>query len=181
VKSVDTADYLQTAARAALRHIAPADREKLAELILSSQRTFVFGAGRSGLIGQTFAVRLVQLGLHVYFIGDMTTPIIAKNDLTLLISNTGTTMSVTKTAQIAKRIGSHVACITATKNSPLTEVSDTVILLSPPADEEHKTLAPLGTVFEDATLLFCDCLVPELMKRLHITEEDMRNHHAIWV
>ncbi len=173
--------YLQRSTREALQDIAPAVRERLAELILTSQRIFIFGAGRSGLIGQTFAVRLVQLGLHVYFVGDMTTPIIAKNDLTLLISNTGTTMSVTKTAQIAKRIGSHVVCITSAADSSLARASDTVVLIKPPADREHERLAPLGTVFEDATLLFCDCLVPELMARLGLTEKDMFNHHAIWV
>ena len=47
--------------------------------------------------------------------------------------------------------------------------------------EESSVLAPLGTIFEDSVLLFLDSLVPELMKRMHVTENDMRRRHAIWV
>lgn len=176
-----TLEYLEQQCGAALAGISPADRARLTELILSSRRIFIFGSGRSGLIGQTFAVRLVQLGLHVYFVGDMTTPIIARDDLTILISNTGQTMSVVKTAQIAKRIGSHVVSVTAAPESGVAKAADTVILIRPPVSGESAALAPLGTVFEDATLLFFDCLVPDLMARLGVTEEDMRNRHAIWV
>ena len=53
--------------------------------------------------------------------------------------------------------------------------------MKPDENEEAGELAPLGTVFEDATLLFFDALVPGLMKRLGLTEKDMRNNHAIWV
>ena len=111
----------------------------------------------------------------------MTTPIIKKDDLLILISNTGKTMSVVTTAKIARRIGTHVVSITSDANSNLAKNSDSVILVKPDENEEAGELAPLGTVFEDATLLFFDALVPGLMKRLGLTEKDMRNNHAIWV
>ena len=97
--------------------------------ILRSRKVFIYGSGRSGLVGQLFAVRLVQLGLDVHFVGEMTTPIIGKEDLTLLISNTGRTSSVVQTARIARRIGSSVFCITGASGSPLTEVSDRSIVM----------------------------------------------------
>ena len=43
----------------------------LVELILSKKTIFIYGSGRSGLVGQYFAVRLVQLGLDVHFVGDI--------------------------------------------------------------------------------------------------------------
>ena len=64
---METIDYLEGHIKEALERISDEDRDRLADLIISSNRIFIFGAGRSGLVGQMFAVRLVQLGLHVYF------------------------------------------------------------------------------------------------------------------
>ena len=152
----------------------------LVELILSKKTIFIYGSGRSGLVGQYFAVRLVQLGLDVHFVGDMTTPIIGPDDLTILVSNTGETMSAVQTANIARRIGSHVVCITSSKYSKLAHASNSTILLHIPQNTDGN-LVPLGTLFEDATILMFDSLIPELMKRLGQSEEDMRKKHAIWV
>ena len=157
------------------------DWDTLIELIMSKEKIFIYGSGRSGLIGQLFSVRLVQMGLNVYFVGDMTTPIIGKNDLTILISNTGHTTSVVQTAEIARRIGSHVVAVTASPSSKLAHVSNNSIIIKIKKDEMDPQLAPLGTIFEDTVLFFFDCIIPELMKRLDVTEEDMRKRHAIWV
>ena len=178
---METIDYLEGHIKEALERISDEDRDRLADLIISSNRIFIFGAGRSGLVGQMFAVRLVQLGLHVYFVGDMTTPIIGQGDLVILISNTGRTMSVTKTAQIAKRIGSHVVCVTSNRKCDLAKAADTCIVIDPAEDGDTAELAPLGTLFEDTALMFFDCMIPVLMKRKGISEDKMRSHHAIWV
>lgn len=150
------------------------------ELILSKRKIFIYGSGRSGLVGQYFAVRLVQLGLDVHFVGDMTTPIIGKEDLTILISNTGETMSAVQTANIARRLGSHVVSVTATKNSKLAHASNSVILINLPPSADGNLL-PLGTLFEDSAILMFDAIIPELMKRMGQSEDDMRHKHAIWV
>lgn len=178
---MDTLETLVGACTESLSGISDEDRNNLINRILSAKRVFIFGVGRSGLVGQTFAIRLVQLGLQVSFVGDMTTPILKKDDLLILISNTGKTMSVVTTARIARRLGTHVISITSNRDSDLVRTSDDVIWIVPPADEELTEIAPLGTVFEDATILFFDTLVPKLMKRLDLDEQDMRNNHAIWV
>ncbi|MEE9506823.1 MAG: hypothetical protein V3V98_06740, partial [Thermoplasmata archaeon] len=36
--------------------------EEVIRLLLTSDKVFIYGAGRSGLIGKAFAIRLVQLG-----------------------------------------------------------------------------------------------------------------------
>jgi len=43
---------------------------------------------------------------------------------------------------------------------------------------EHYPLAPLGTLFEIAVLIFLDALIVELMVRLGKTEDEMRTRHA---
>ena len=174
-------DYLKERCKTVVYSIPEDDWEALIGLIISKEKIFVYGSGRSGLIGQLFSVRLVQLGLRVHFVGDMTTPIIGKNDLTILVSNTGQTTSVVQTAEITRRIGSHVVSLTSSPSSRLAEVSNTAIVFEVKKDEKDPELAPLGTIFEDTVLFFFDCIIPELMKRLDVTEDDMRRRHAIWV
>ncbi len=174
-------DAIVDGCRGALSSVDPNCRDALIEGIRTSRKVFVYGSGRSGLVGQLFAVRLVQLGFDVHFVGEMTTPIIGKEDLTLLISFTGRTSSVVQTAQIAKRIGSRTICVTGTPGSPLTHVSDVSIVMDVPQDDDLKMYAPLGTIFEDSSLLLFDCIVSDLMARDGTTEEEMRNRHAIWV
>lgn len=173
--------YLSDCCKDAVSSIPNHNIEELIDLIMKKEKIFIYGSGRSGLIGQLFAVRLVQMGFNVYFVGDMTTPIIGKNDLTILISNTGHTVSVVQTADIAGRIGSHVVCITSSPSSKLAHVSNSKIVLRIPKDDRSQSIAPLGTVFEDSVLLFFDSLVPEIMKKMNVTEDDMRKRHAIWV
>ncbi|MDD3379461.1 MAG: SIS domain-containing protein [Candidatus Methanomethylophilaceae archaeon] len=179
--TLDTIDYLESRCKAAVTSIPDKDRNKLIDLIMTKEKIFVYGSGRSGLIGQLFAVRLVQIGFDVYFVGDMTTPIIKKDDLTILISNTGHTVSVVQTADIARRIGSHVVSITSSSSSKLAHISNTGIILDIEEDLDSAELAPLGTIFEDSVLLFFDSLIPDLMKKMKVTEIDMRKNHAIWV
>ena len=87
--------------------------EEVVESIVAARTIFIYGAGRSGVVGKTFAVRLVQMGLDVHFVGDMTTPIVGRGDLTIIISNTGETMSAVQTANISRRLGSKVIGITS--------------------------------------------------------------------
>ena len=178
---MDDLDTLLDTCRTAVRSVDADAREELVSGILSHRKVFVYGSGRSGLVGQMFAVRLVQLGLDVHFVGEMTTPIIGKEDLTLLISYTGRTSSVVQTAEIARRIGSEIFCITGTSGSPLTRVSDVSLVMSVPEGEGLHRVAPLGTVFEDSALLLFDGIVSEIMSREGISEDDMRRRHAIWV
>lgn len=157
-------------------------KDELIDAILKSRRTFIYGSGRSGLIGQLFAVRLVQLGFDVHFVGEMTTPIITKDDLTLLISYTGKTSSVVQTAKIAKeKAGSKIISITGKCNSALAKTSDVTICMDVASDEETSRIAPLGTIFEDSAHLFFECVVCDIMSKENISEEEMRGRHAIWV
>ncbi len=156
--------------------------EKTCEWILKARKVFVYGVGRSGLIGQAFAIRLIQLGLDVHFIGEVTTPIVEKGDLTIIVSNTGQTMSAVQTANIARREGVAVIAITSKASSKLGHAANIIIPVEVPKGiEERKDLAPLGTIFEDATLVLFDMMVVRLMKQLDRDEKSMRSRHSIWV
>jgi 6-phospho-3-hexuloisomerase len=174
-------EYIVDAVKGSVASVDQAAVKELIDSIVSSKTVFIYGSGRSGLSGQFFCVRLVQLGLDVHFVGEMTTPIITKNDLTILISNTGNTMSAVQTANIARRIGSKVIAVTAHTDTKLAIASDVIIQLQVPRDKERSRYAPLGTIFEEASVVFFDSIIPDIMERLGLTESDMRKRHAIWV
>ena len=155
--------------------------DEFIKLILKGNKIFLYGVGRSGLIAKAFAIRLVQLGLKVFFIGDTTTPIVSPDDVVVIISNTGETMSAIQTANISGRMGAKVIAITSIKHSKLAHAANIVICLHPNDDENRERLAPLGTLFEDATLIFLDGIVSDLMKKMDENERIMRSRHAIWV
>ncbi len=161
--------------------VDPKGKDALIDLIFHRRRIFIYGSGRSGLVGQLFAVRLVQLGFDVHFVGEMTTPILSKDDLLILLSNTGKTNSVVQTAEIARRRGTKVVSLTAHEDSELAKTSDIVLKFDIKTDKESMRITPLGSAFEDSAHLFFECLVCEIMERGGITEEDMRSRHAIWV
>ncbi len=154
---------------------------KFVDLILGSRKIYLYGVGRSGLIAKAFAIRLVQMGLEVFFIGETITPIVEEGNVVVIVSYTGETMSAVQTANIVRRVGAKVVCITANDHSKLSNASNLVIRLHPPKDEERKRLAPLGTLFEDAALIYLDGIVALLMDKLGQSEGMMRGRHAIWV
>ncbi len=176
----ESSDYIINSLRKALQeHID--GTEEFVDMILGSRRIFVYGVGRSGLIAKAFSIRLVQMGLEVYFIGETITPIVEEGNMVIIVSYTGETMSAIQTANIVRRVGAKVVTITANNHSKLAGASNLILEIHPPKDEERKRLAPLGTVFEDAALVYLDSIVATLMEKLGQSEGAMRKRHAIWV
>lgn len=148
--------------------------------ILRSKQSFVYGVGRSGIVGKAFAMRLVQLGLKAYFIGESTTPIVEKGDTVILISNTGETSSAIQTAEIVNRVGAHSVVLTSKPESTLAGLAEVLITLKMP-EKIDTDLAPLGTLFEDMAIIVLDGMISEIMERKGENDESMRSRHAIWV
>ncbi len=151
------------------------------DTVVSSKHFFVYGVGRSGLAARAFAMRLVQLGIDCYFIGETITPVVQEGDGVLIVSNTGATMSAVQVANIARRVGAKVITVTGVRGSKLSHASNIVLLLQSNGGADQARLAPLGTTFEDACLILLDGIVAEVMERLAQTEGDMRARHAIMV
>ncbi len=168
-----------------LSKILSVDRSKeIAEsvaILTSAKKLFVYGVGRSGLAARAFAMRMVQLGIDCYFIGETITPVVSDGDAVLIVSNTGSTMSAIQVANIARRVGAKVIAVTGHRTSKLGHASNVVLLIHSDGDGTETRLAPLGTLFEDATVLLLDGVVAQVMERLGQTEADMRGRHAIMV
>jgi len=169
--------------------------ERLIELLLEAKdkKIFIVGMGRSGFVARGFALRLMNLGFNVYFLGETITPAAEKGDLLIAISGTGATKIVLTTSATAKEIGATVIAFTSFPESPLGQMADHTVTVKGrtktgwPKEEdylarqlmgEREPLTPLGSVFENNCMVFLDSLVVELMHRLGRTEEDLKRRHA---
>ncbi|MDH7563550.1 MAG: 6-phospho-3-hexuloisomerase [Candidatus Bathyarchaeota archaeon] len=171
------------------------DVEKLVDLLLKAKdkKIFIVGMGRSGFVGRAFALRLMNLGFNVYFLGETITPAAEKGDLLIAISGTGSTKMVLTASAAAKDICATVVAITSFPESQLGQAADLVVTVkgrtkegSPREEDylarqiigEREPLTPLGSIFENNCMVFLDSLVVELMHRLGRTEADLKRRHA---
>jgi len=189
------ADEILTGAQQAINELDFDQVEKMMQMILDARhkRIFVVGVGRSGFVGRAFAVRLMNLGFNVYFLGETITPAATKEDLIIVISGSGTTKLAITASSTAREIGAKVIAITSYPESQLGRTADHIVFVGgrtkigwPRKKDylarqilgERETLSPLGSIFENNAMIFLDSLIVELMHRLGKTEEEMRKLHA---
>jgi 6-phospho-3-hexuloisomerase len=191
---MDTNEIMRSIAEHVLEISGEIDKsgvQRLVEEIKKADRIFVYGAGRSGLAARAFAMRLVQLGLTSYVIGETVTPSLDERDFLILVSGSGETDIVLGIAKTAKNLGVRTASITSYPNSTLGILSDFTILIrgKEKADIQkehlrhqiegvHSSLTPLGTLFEDTTLIFLDGIIGRLMVDLNKNEAEMKRRHS---
>jgi len=154
------------------------------DYFLEDRRVFVCGAGRSGLVGKCFAMRLMHLGKEVYVLGETNTPAAQKGDLLLCISASGTTASVLSAAEKAAGHGVTILSLTANAEGPLLSYSQfTVLIDSGDQDGEENREStsrpiPLGTAFELASLVFLESVIAEIMHLKEIGDSEMKQRHT---
>jgi 6-phospho-3-hexuloisomerase len=169
--------------------------DKMVEVLIDVYRTkrkaLVMGAGRSGLVGKAFAMRLLHLGFNSYVLGETIVPSVSSGDVAIAISGSGRTGLIVEAADAAKKVGTYVIAITTYPESPLGKIADLVVRIPGRSKISkmddyfarqilglHEPLAPLGTLFEDTAMLFLDGVIYYLMIKLNVTEEEMKSRHA---
>ena len=174
-------EYIGTRVSEALQAIDPTLIDRTVDLLSKAPSMFVYGAGRSGIIGRAFAMRLVQAGLRAYVIGESVTPIVRRGDAVVILSGRGESYSSIQTASIVRREGAELVVVTGRSSSKLAHIATVLIPIDFPEDGERPRLAPLGTLFESASLRMTDALIAELLAVRGENEESMRRRHAIMV
>ena len=179
----------------AMEKVDPENVEDLVKELIRAhdegRRVLVVGAGRSSLVGRAFAMRLMHLGINVYVLGETINPSVADGDIALVISGSGSTALPVTVAEMAKKLGVRVLAVTSNPESPLGKLADLTVVVpgrSKAAREdeyhsrqllgEHESLTPMGTLFENSTMVFLDSLIVELMDRLGVSEDEMKRRHA---
>ncbi|TBL76489.1 6-phospho-3-hexuloisomerase [Paenibacillus thalictri] len=165
-----------------VERIAEEEAETLADFILQSNKVFVAGAGRSGLMGRAFAMRLMHTGINAYVVGETVTPGIDKHDVLIIGTGSGETKSLIPMVQKAKSLGASVVAITIDPESTIGRLADTVVELPGlPKDQAsggQATIQPMASLFEQTLLIFYDAVILRMMDKLGLDSDRMYGRHA---
>ncbi|NLA38728.1 MAG: 6-phospho-3-hexuloisomerase [Methanomicrobiales archaeon] len=167
--------------------------DALIDEILDAKRIYTMGAGRSGLVAKSFAMRLMHLGLLAFVVGETVTPAMKSGDIIIVFSGSGATKTVADISETAKEIGGRICLVTAKKESRIGRIADCIVIIESQRDRiadesaefevrqmmgEHKSFAPLGTIFETAAMVFADAIISRLMEITRCRPEDLQCRHA---
>jgi 6-phospho-3-hexuloisomerase len=179
--------------RATANHLQDEEINAFVQEILAADRIYVMGAGRSGLVAKAFAMRLMHVGFTAFVVGETITPAMRQNDLLVIFSGSGRTKTIADIAETAKEVGGRIALITSNRESRIGEIADAMVIIENQRDEikdetaefevrqmtgEHKSFAPLGTLFETAAMVFADACISQLMEVSMVDEKELKNRHA---
>ena len=166
--------------------------EKFARMLNSANRIFVMGAGRSGLVAKSFAMRLMHIGFQVYVVGEIITPAVSTGDVVVAISGSGNTRTISEFGDICKKLNVKLVTVTSNGNSVLGRMSDLVILIDgkqrPQQSKEymerqlrgnHKSMTPMGTLFELTAAVFLDAFIAKMMVLRGVNEADLKQRHTV--
>ncbi len=165
--------------------IAKVDRDQVGELVRrldGSDRLFVTGEGRSGLMAKAFAMRLMHLGFVVYVIGETTTPAAVAGDTLVAVSGSGTTVGTVRVAEQVSRIGGHVLALTTEPASALGVLAEQSLILPAATKyrkpDESPTVQPLSSLFDQTSHLVLDAIVLHLARLRGIDNSRAATNHA---
>ena len=147
-------------------------------------KVVIAGMGKAGQIGMNIATTMSSTGTPAVFIhpaeaqhGDV--GVLQKNDILMLISNSGITKEVVMLIDLARNLYSDLPIISLTGNreGKLPEVANISLITGKPEE-----ICPLGltpTTSTTAMTVIGDLLVVALMKKIGLTKEDYaKRHHS---
>ena len=154
--------------------------EKIYETIHSGKgRVILSGMGKSGHIANKIAATLASTGTPAFFVhpgeashGDM--GMITKNDVVILLSNSGETAELKDIIAYCKRFGIYLIGWARRASSALVDAANTAIVL-PETPEANAINAP--TTSTTMMLALGDCLAVALLERSGFVAEDFKTLH----
>ena len=161
------------------------DEQQLAALrkaVQTARQILTYGCGREGLVLRSFAMRLMHLGLSVGVVGDMTCPPSGPGTLFVTSSGPGMFGTIGSLIDIAQRAGASVALFTAHPEASLAQQAQYVVEV--PAQtmsgsaKGSASQQIMGSVYEQALWVLCDCLVWQLARESGVTQEQMVARHT---
>jgi arabinose-5-phosphate isomerase len=170
----------------ALTHVASLLSESFAEAIDSiltlkpGARIVVSGIGKAGFVAMKISGTLASIGFPSFFLhpadaihGDLGR--FTKDDIALLLSNSGETAEIVRLLPTLKRIGSQIIAVTRSRHSTLASHSDVVLEMG-----ECKEAGPLGLAPTTSTTVMMalgDALAMTLVERRGFTKEEFATFH----
>jgi 6-phospho-3-hexuloisomerase len=182
---------------ATARSLDGKEAEAFLNEIISAEKIYVAGAGRSGFVAKAFAMRLMHLGFDVYVVGEIVTPAFSNRDTLVAFSGSGETNSIVDICEIVKGLGGKVCLVTASPSSRMETIADCVVNVGDLTGyfQKDKTpfelrqitgqyrsvtsaFAPLGTLFETLALVFSDAVISAIIETQKADIDEMKRRLA---
>ena len=155
-------------------------KEALKLMLKTKGRVIVSGMGKTGIIAQKFSATLASTGTPSLFLhtaeaihGDLGK--VTRDDVVIVLSNSGATEEIKQLLPLLKKIGVKVIALTGNKKSALAKYSDVVLDVS-----VKKEACPLGlapTASTTATLAMADALSVCLLELKGFKAKDFAFFH----
>lgn len=143
-------------------------------------RIIFMGIGKTGHVAQKIAATFSSLGTPAIFIhaaesmhGDL--GMITKNDLVIIISNSGETAETLATIRFIKKIGAKTIAMTGNNHSSLAKKCDYHLLVHVDKEADQLNLAP--TASSTAELVVGDAMACALSEQKNFTKKDFALFH----
>ena len=143
-------------------------------------RVIFMGVGKSGHIGKKLAATFASLGIPSFFVhsteamhGDL--GMILKDDVAILISNSGNTAEVVQNVPFVKANGAVTIAFTSKKESKLAALCDALLLIPARPEADSNALAP--TVSSTLTLALGDAVACALSEAKEFSRDDFHKFH----
>lgn len=164
-----------------IKEMVDSNYDKAVEIILNCKgKVVITGLGKSGIVGQKISATLSSTGTPSIFLhpveavhGDI--GIISKDDVVIIISQSGETEEVIDLLPSLKRLGVPVIAITGKKNSTLAKNANCIL-----NSHVEKEACPMGlapTASTTVQLAIGDCLAVILLKLKNFKKEDFAMLH----
>jgi len=116
------------------------DREiliKAAQALHQSRSVYIYGVAASAIIGDYLHYKLLRLGKPAQQFSDMhrasmNATTLTSDDLVVAISSSGSTRDLLHVVKLARKRGAHVLALSNTPRSPLTSLSDMLLVAAKP-------------------------------------------------
>lgn len=155
--------------------------DKVVEVLFACEgKVVVLGIGKTGIIGHKMAASFASTGTSSIFVnvaeamhGDL--GMISKDDVVILVSNSGETNEILNAVDPIHRIGCTIIALTGNLQSPLAKRAD--YALSVHVEREACPLGLAPTTSTTATLLMGDALMVCLMEMRQFKAENFALYH----
>ncbi|MCG7782061.1 MurR/RpiR family transcriptional regulator [Lelliottia amnigena] len=116
------------------------DREillKAAQALHQSRSVYIYGVAASAIIGDYLHYKLLRLGKSAQLFSDMhrasmNATTLTSDDLVVAISSSGSTRDLLHVVKLARKRGAQVLALSNTPRSPLTSLSDILLVAAKP-------------------------------------------------
>ena len=150
------------------------------KIFYSKGKLIIIGVGKSGHIGKKLAATFSSTGTSSFFIhpseamhGDIGA--ISKEDIVLLISNSGSTQEIIHILPNLKKIGCVILSLCGNSKVKIFEESDISLVVKTKKEACPLNLAPTSST--TATLVLGDIIAIILMKMKNFKEKDFAENH----